>query len=119
MSFSKKGSRKIVVDDESYRWIVRSKSTWSQQQASAFIDKTADGRVRFAVELETGIGSVMTVVSEGWHKDMFRYWDVKLDGEIASITPGLVCEAIRYGLKNGWNPHSSKPYTLDLNKPLS
>ena len=74
MALPKKGSREITIDAVSYRWLVRSKSTWNQQQASSYIGNCDSGKVRFVVELSDTPRSTLSVISSGWHKDMFTYY---------------------------------------------
>ena len=119
MALPKKGSREIVVDDVSYRWLVRARSTWNQQQASAYMSKSDSGKVRFVVELTDSPVSTLSVISIGWHKDMFRSWNIEFtDAELASITPGLVKECIQHAVSHGWDANSSVDFELNLNNDI-
>jgi hypothetical protein len=115
MTLPKKGSKRLVVDGEYYRWTLRRKSTNIQRQISGFMGQGSSGRIRFAVEAEEGLGSTLIVISKGWHKDMFKHWNTAPESE-ASITPALVTRCIRLGLKSGWHPRTRGPiHIIDLN----
>ena len=81
MAINKRGSRRIVVDGMTFRWTVRRKPSYSQ--AMAWTPLT------FAVELETGAGSVLVVDSGS---PRIENWP----GEPgAVVTPKLVASCIR------------------------
>ena len=119
MALPKKGSREIQVDGVSYRWLVRSRSTWNQQQASAYMSKSDSGKVRFVVELTNSPMSTLSVISRGWHKDIFRSWNIEItETEIASITPASVKKCVQHAISSGWDSHSSVDFELNLNNEI-
>lgn len=96
MALNKKGTRKITVDGEDYRWRIRKKPTYDQ---GAF--GTA---MTFAVEHSEAPGSTLVVTTTMPRSDN---WLLKKTS--ASVTPAHVARAIREALRAGWSPATSGP----------
>ncbi|WP_444909972.1 hypothetical protein [Microbulbifer sp. TRSA005] len=90
MAIPKKGSRKIVVNTVEYRWIVRSKPTYSQ---GAFGDD-----MTAAVELAESPGQVLSITFP---------W-IRCDSWIGipevPVTPKDIEASITAALQIGWQP---------------
>lgn len=89
MALRRKGSRTITVDNESYRWRVRPRPTYTQALA-------ASGLV-VAVERERG-GSRMTVEFSAPRPDSWCGVDAVV------VTPKDVARFIRAAIERGWVP---------------
>lgn len=102
MSLSKRKSRKIVVDNDEYRW--------SPSQDSGYMVLTvqhASGRGR---KIEVAITDHRHVtVRDG------RYLLEVADGHKLAITPSLVQKVIQDALELGWSPtEEGRPMSLYL-----
>ena len=91
MAIPKKGSRKIVVDDEAYRWLVRRKATYGQ------IDY-GSGTLHLAVEHCDEPKCVLVIETNYPHP---KDWNTT---EVTPIVPSKVAEWIRQALASGWKP---------------
>ncbi|MBX9580575.1 MAG: hypothetical protein K2X87_09730 [Gemmataceae bacterium] len=89
MTMPKRGSRRIIVDGEAYRWVVGPN----------------DGYMVLAVERADGSGRRLEAY--------FRYHDqyetagagsYRVVGQRRSIRPGVVRTVILYALARGWQP---------------
>jgi len=85
MAFTKKSTRRIVVDGISYRWHLHNNHLWKP------------GR-NIAVELASGRCGVLLIDPYSWH---------------TQIRPKAVREAILFAIKSGWNPaENSEPFKV-------
>lgn len=91
MAIPKKGSRKIIVNRENYRWRVRQKTNYWNLLSG-------DG-LAFAVEHEKG-NNVLHVNLQGFGH--FQSWATHLRTLV--ITPAIVAQAIEVALQKGWKP---------------
>jgi len=91
MTIPKKGSRKITVDSQDYRWSIRRKPTYSQA-ISEGPDFTA------AVELYTSPGSTLIISFP------FSRPDSWLSPNNESVTPSDIKLAIYKAIGMGWKP---------------
>ncbi|ALN58445.1 hypothetical protein GLE_3098 [Lysobacter enzymogenes] len=90
MAIASKGSRRIVVDGQAYRWAVRSRPTYTQGLGAP---------LAFAVQqVGAGEGQILHVVAAAARPD---HW---LGEPVATIAPAQVAAAIRLGLEAGWTP---------------
>ena len=100
MSLARKGSRRIVVDEAAYRWVVRRKPTYTQEQGCA---------MSYGVELEDAGGAVLVVQTDHAHPLNFMKEPSK------AVLPSDVERAIRLALARGWEPGAPGPqFELDL-----
>ncbi|OXM57828.1 hypothetical protein CFP71_06020 [Amycolatopsis thailandensis] len=100
MALLRKGSRRIVVDDTAYRWIVRRKPTYSQEDGCP---------LSYAVELEDARGAVLVVQTDHAHPLNYRGFPSK------AVLPSDVEGAIRLALERGWEPTApGAQFPLDL-----
>ena len=60
MSIPKKGTRKIVVDGESFLWLIRRKATYAQECESC-------GNLHVAIEHAEKPGAVLVIISDRPH----------------------------------------------------
>jgi hypothetical protein len=100
MAFPRKGSHKIVVDGTEYRWRLGKRE--SQGQFLGFAD-------RVLVQRANG-GSVL-IRTLGWLR-----WD-SYDSKQEPITPRIIEEFIREGIREGWNPEQPGP-PVRVGKPF-
>jgi len=102
MAITLKGSRPIVVDGISYRWIVRSRPTYSQA--------LGDSPLSFAVAVETAPASTLVVRMGASRPDNW----MQETGVI--VTPAIVERAIRSAITAGWRAHQNgKNFVLEFN----
>ena len=101
MSIPKKGSRKITVADQDYRWSIRKKPTYAQA-ISEGPDFTA------AVELYNSPGATLVV---SFH---FSRPDSWISPNNESVTPSDIERAILKAINQGWKP-AKKGKTFHLN----
>ena len=101
MALPKKGTRRIAIEGEHYRWIV----------------SPNDGFITLVVELAESPGQCLTA--------FFNYLDLyepagpgrlKIVGQRCSIRPGVVRAVIEAALESGWRPKATgkRPYRLDV-----
>ncbi|NOU95606.1 hypothetical protein GC093_20575 [Paenibacillus sp. LMG 31456] len=100
MTLSKKGSRKIIVNDEEFRWII--------SPSKDFISLIAEHGHEKGRRIEVYIKS-----------DINRLW-VEFphidDQNLKVITPKDTSFIISEAIKQGWNPkEKGKPMVFDLN----
>ncbi|AUI61471.1 hypothetical protein [Amycolatopsis sp. BJA-103] len=96
----RKGSRRIVVDETAYRWNIRRKPTFSQEDG-CFLS--------YAVELEDARGAVLLVRTDHGHPSNY------LGVPSKAVLPSDVERAIRLGLECGWEPGApGAQFQLDL-----
>ncbi len=118
MSIPKKGSRKIIIDDEPFIWLVP-KPTRSQ------VDYP-EGCLDIAVEHAEEPGSSLVIMTDRLHPEGFSFsrgkfvsvppgesaedtnevavWRIDRDYEIIPITPSDVALWIKQAIKLGWLP---------------
>ncbi|MGY6658429.1 hypothetical protein ACXIZN_40350 [Amycolatopsis sp. TRM77291] len=100
MALLRKGSRRIVVDDTAYRWIVRRKPTYAQDGGSF---------LSYGVESEDARGAVLVVRTD--HAHPLNYMGVPSK----AVRPSDVERAIRLALARGWEPEApGAQFQLDL-----
>jgi len=104
MSIPKKGSRKITVSDQDYRWSIRKKPTYSQA-ISEGPDFTA------AIELYDSPGTTLVVSFP------FSRPDSWISPNKESVTPSDIERAILKAIKQGWKPaKKGKTFYLEFEK---
>ena len=96
MAIPKKGSRKIIVNDISYRWLIRRKATYGQVDYGI-------GMLHVAIELFEKAESVLVIITDKPHPH-----DIKTN-DIVSITPKEVSNWIQEALDLGWKPLQKGP----------
>lgn len=105
MTAPRKGSRRIVVDGETYLWRVPrrpSSGAWDGNCGYTITVQRADRR-----------GSVLAVSVPRKHPAIARLWGEKID----SVFPSHIAAAIAQALHAGWNPRDHQPnfgVTLDF-----
>ena len=93
MSIPKKGSRKIIVGEYEFSWLIRSKPTYSQACLGA--EMTA------VVELVELRGSILRITFP------FSRPDASFKLKSDSVTPSMVEQSIKNAISQGWNPKAS------------
>jgi hypothetical protein len=97
----RKGPRLIVVDDSTYRWVVRRRPTYCQ--AMGWTPLT------FAVELMDAHGAVMVAALPVAHPSNW------LGLPTTAVRPGLVASVIRDALAAGWMAdRPGSPFTVTV-----
>jgi hypothetical protein len=96
MAIPKKGSRKIVVNDITYSWLIRRKATYGQVDYGY-------GKLHVAIELFDKPESVLVIITDNPHPH-----DIKTT-EIISVTPQYVEKWIQEALDLGWKPFQNGP----------
>lgn len=103
MAIPKKGSRRIVVDGQPFRWLIRRKPTHTQWEGGFF---------EAAVQLAAVPASVLVIELGRTRPDV--KWGEKPD---ISVTPQMIAECIRQAIENGWQPSlPGKQFVLDASK---
>lgn len=98
MGIPRKGSRPIAVDNVQYRWMLRGGKGRIIGQSNPSIQFTAQLDVEHPGRVLQSL-----LLSKLWTGIEFRYGH---DHRV-SLTPEDVRKLIRYGLSNGWDPHSN------------
>ncbi|HEX2094641.1 MAG TPA: hypothetical protein VHG28_19710 [Longimicrobiaceae bacterium] len=101
----RKGSRRIVVDGQPYRWLVRRSPTYAQANAWTGLS--------FAVQHADTPGAVLQVRVPAARPDN------SMGAKGGVITPSDVARAVRLALAEGWRPEApGGPYQLTLHSPV-
>ena len=95
MSLPKKGSRKIIVGESEYLWVVRSRPTYTQECFESYMTAS--------VELNQKDACTLNIEFD------FPRPDSLVSNEVKSVTPGLIQSCILGALKQGWVPNSGGP----------
>ncbi|MFG1838163.1 hypothetical protein ACGFH8_06965 [Micromonospora sp. NPDC049175] len=102
MAINKRGSRRIVVDDKGYRWLIRRKPTYCQGLTWSPLS--------FAVERTDPPGCATLIVELASPRP-----DNWVNATAAPVLPSAVASAIRQALERGWQPdHPGSPFMLNL-----
>ncbi|MEL6112840.1 MAG: hypothetical protein AAFR20_08550 [Pseudomonadota bacterium] len=96
MAIPSRGSRKIVVEGEEYRWLVRKKATYSQADYGA-------GKIHVAIEHAKEKGSTLHIQTDRTHP---KDWGTV---SVAPVTPLDVARWIKMAIEIGWNPKKPGP----------
>jgi hypothetical protein len=100
MAITKKGSRRIVVEDISYHWSVRSRPTYSQG--------LADSTLTFAIQLEDIGKTTLVVCTSAYRPDNWFH------RQSIVVTPSIVRQCILEALEKGWTPQKNgSPFLLN------
>ena len=102
MALSKRNSRKIVVDEEAYRW--------SPSQDSGYMVLTVQNDSGHGAKLEVIISDDKNIVIENGS------YSIEIgESNRLMITPSLVEKIIRDSISLGWSPsENGKPVELNL-----
>ena len=91
MAIPKKGTRNIVVQDETYRWLIRRKVTYTQ---SAY----GTGFLHVAIDHNENPGTTLLIITDRQHpKDC-------VTKKVIPVTPGDVASWIIQAKTLGWKP---------------
>ncbi|MEG3927250.1 MULTISPECIES: hypothetical protein [unclassified Microcoleus] len=93
MSIPKKGARKIIVDGESFIWLIRRQATYTQ---SCY----AGGNIHVGVEHAQKRGSVLVIITDRPHP---QCWGTN---EVKPVTPSDVAQWIQQAVQLGWQPRA-------------
>ncbi|MGD2182870.1 hypothetical protein [Lusitaniella coriacea] len=93
MTLPKKGTRKITVNDESYRWLIRRKATYGQTDYGI-------GTLHVAVEHFQKPGSTLVIITDRSHPKDYSTQKT----QIQPVTPADVKEWIQKAIEQGWQP---------------
>lgn len=99
MAIPKKGSRKIYVDGENYRWLVRRKTTYTQSDYGV-------GTINVGIEHYDHPGTSMVVFTDIPHPQDC------MNREKTKVVPSDLARWIREGLELGWRPKEKGPQLL-------
>ena len=94
---TQKGSRSIVVDGVSYRWMVRPKPTYMQEVFAC--------PMTFAVVADGKLNTTLWVVG-ACRPEACK---IVATARTLSITPAIVAETIRMALQQGWQAQQTGP----------
>jgi hypothetical protein len=92
MTLARKGSRRLVFDEQEYRWTVSGD----------------DGYIVLVVESETGHGQRLEAFFEYHNTVPDASGFPRMAGQLRVITPEVVRSVIRLGLDRGWRPLQTK-----------
>ena len=95
---TQKGSRSIVVDGVSYRWMVRPKPTYMQEVFAC--------PMTFAVVADGKLNTTLWVVVGACRPEACK---IVATARTLSITLAIVAEAIRMALQQGWQAQYAGP----------
>lgn len=101
MALTRKGSRLIVVDGDTYRWRIRHKPSYCQGNGWT--------PLTFAVEDATAPGTTLVVRTNQPHPGNWMQLPTK------PVLPSDVAYAIRTARAQGWSPRTNgSPFLLEL-----
>jgi hypothetical protein len=123
MAISKKGSRKIIVDNIEYLYKiskVKQKSEWREQE-----DELDDIFMRYANYYGLGkvknisINIVIQLKEHPISSFFIKFNTILVDGfmgaeQITQIKPKFISQLIHKGLNDGWKPNKKGNYRLNL-----
>ena len=97
MAIPKKGSRKITVEGENYRWLIRRKATHNQT------DYGIIGLIHVAIEHANVKGKTLWIVTDKEHPQAYG------NTEIEFVTPADIAKWISEAIALNWNPKQQGP----------
>ncbi|MBD1545260.1 hypothetical protein [Roseibium aggregatum] len=97
MAIPRKGSRKITVEGEDYRWLVRRKATISQTDYGS-------GKIHVAIEHATEKGATLHIES-GRHPHPKDWGTLSVE----PVTPSDIARWISVAIQQGWEPKNAGP----------
>ena len=104
MSITKKGSRKITINNEDYRWLIRRKATYEQWAYE-------ESMLHVAIERAIKPSSVLHIVTDKRHPQNIS------NKEISTITPKDISIWIIEALNLGWNTNENGgPFHVKIEK---
>ncbi|MCC3408236.1 MAG: hypothetical protein JGK17_22130 [Microcoleus sp. PH2017_10_PVI_O_A] len=103
MSIPKKGTRKIIVDGESFIWLIRRQPTYTQECFHG-------GNLHVAVEHAENSGSVLVIITDRPHPQNGSINHCEIP-----VRPSDVAQWIRQALQLGWQPtRSGIPFQVQI-----
>ena len=93
MSFPKKGTRTIVVDNNTFLWKVKKCPSHSEKHD-----------VQYEIPIQHVLGGQLLLASVGYCRSKWYH-----ESEVFSITPLLIERCIRYAQADGWHFHEKLP----------
>jgi hypothetical protein len=102
VALPRKGSRHIVVDDITYRWMVRRRPTYDQGMCWSLLT--------YAVEHAEAPGATLIVRTDRPHPGNW------MGKETFPVLPSHVADAIRTARAQGWRPETPASHFL-LDQP--
>ena len=93
MSFPKKGTRTIVVDNNTFLWKVKKRSSHSEKH-----------NVQYEIPIQHVLGGQLLLASVGYCRSKGYH-----ESEVFAITPLLIERCIRYAQADGWHFHEKLP----------
>ena len=100
MAISKRKSRSITVDEQTFRW--KFDHDWKRE----------DGTI--AIQLDAKIGCKLIITLPDWKDDTFYPFQVK-ENKPKTVTPSFVENSIREAKKIGWNPEGKGSFHVRYN----
>ncbi len=92
MSIPKKGTRKIIVDEQPFIWLIRRKPTYTQECYHC-------GNLHVAIEHSEKPGSVLVILTDRPHPQ-----GLSSANEVKPVTPSDAAQWIRQAVQLGWQP---------------
>ena len=99
MSLTRKGLRKITVQDNNYEWTIRKRST----SGKIYSHK----KLVAAVQIETELNRGLLVVDFGVSPP-----NTPTNPHKTSITPKTIEEVIKKAISEGWDPHQTGTFEM-------
>lgn len=96
MAIPKKGTRKITVDTQEYRWLIRKKATYGQTDYGI-------GRIHVAVEYAENPGTTLFIYTDRKHPK-----DIETN-QVIPVTPSDISLWIKQSIALGWQPEKKGP----------
>ncbi len=93
MAIPKKGTRKIIVDNIVYRWLIRRKATYGQADYG-------NGKIHVAIELEQNPGTTLFIITDRGHPKDYNTITV------VPVTPSDISNWIKQALALDWKPET-------------
>ncbi|MBG6148647.1 hypothetical protein IWQ51_006814 [Labrenzia sp. EL_142] len=96
MAIPRKGSRRIAVEGEAYRWLVRRKATYCQTDYGS-------GKIHVAIEHATENGATLHIETDRPHPKDWGTFSVE------AVTPSDIARWISVAIQRGWEPKNTGP----------
>jgi hypothetical protein len=96
MTIPKKGSRKIVLGELNYKWLIRRKGTDCQVDYGI-------GKIHVAIELDDKPNNTLIIYTDRPHPQDYS------SSEVIPVTPADIKKWIYDALDIGWKPNISGP----------
>ncbi|MBE9013108.1 hypothetical protein IQ250_23185 [Pseudanabaenaceae cyanobacterium LEGE 13415] len=109
MAIPKKGTRKILIEEEPFIWLVRRQGTNCQLDYP-------EGCLHVAVEHSQEPGSTLVIITDRLHPkgySLVQSWHLERSDTVTPVTPSDIASWVQQALQMGWQPkQSGQPFIV-------